>query len=294
MSNSLLTEQDSGVVGVRQPGRQLPTSRIEPPSAWPRLGLRELWRYRDLLVLLIWRDFSSRYRQSLIGVGWAVIRPVLLVLTFTLVIGRLGKFPSEGVPYPVFAFAGLLPWLCFSTCLTAASSSLVVSSSLLSKVYFPRLVLPLSAVGTSLIDFAIQLVLLVIFMACHGIFPTWRFLFLPALVLQCTLTALSVGLWTTAGAVRFRDLYHAVPFLVQLWMWATPVFYPASMVPERWRVLYSLNPMVSVVEGFRWALLQTPPPDMATAGASATAVLVVLGGGLYFFRKVEVTMADII
>lgn len=267
---------------------------IEPPSGWPSLNLGELWRYRDLLLMLVWRDFSANYRQSVIGYGWALFRPVLTVAVFSLVFGLVAKFPSDGLPYPLFCLAGLLPWLYFAGCLTGASNSVVNNSHLLTKVYFPRLILPMASVAGGLIDFAIQFVVLGGLMAWFGVVPTWTILLAPAFLLLCVLAALAVGLWLTALNVKFRDIGYTVPFLVQMWLWLTPIAYPSSLIPERWRPLFGLNPMTGVVEGFRWAMFDTAAPDWGMMGVSFAVVVVLFASGLYYFRKSERTFADLI
>lgn len=272
----------------------LPSLVIAPSTGWGRLDLGELWRYRDLLYLLVWRDFSSRYRQSLIGVGWAVARPVLSMLVFTLVFGRMAKLPSEGVPYPVFTFAALLPWMLFSSCLTGASASLVNNRTLLTKVYFPRLLLPLASMATGLIDFAIQLVLFALLLGWYRLPPTLNAVFLPFFLLLALVVSLAVGVWTAVLNVRYRDVQQAVPFLTQIWLWLTPVAYSASLVPEQLRLLYGLNPMVGVVEGFRWALLGRAAPDWGLIALATVGGLFLLVFGASYLKRSEASLADLI
>ncbi len=267
---------------------------IEPQSGWVTLGLRELWRYRDLLTLLVWRDFSSRYRQSLIGIGWAVIRPVVSMLVFTLIFGKMAKLPSDGAPYPIFNYAGLLPWMFFSTCLTASSQSMVASQSLVTKIYFPRLVLPLSKVAVSLIDFAIQFVLLLILMAWYQVVPTWKMALIPLFLVAVILTSLAVGLLMTTISVKYRDVRQVVPFLTQVWMWMTPIVYSSSMVSEKWRFLYGLNPLVGIIDGFRWCILGTVDPDWRMMLISLSVTVLLLIFSLFYFRRAEATFADVI
>ncbi len=271
-----------------------PITVIEPPRSWLSLNLGEVWRYRDLLSLLVWRDLSSRYRQSVLGVGWAVVRPVLSVLVFTVIFGMVAKLPSDGVPYPLFSFAAMMPWLYFTGALGSATNSVVGGQGLLTKVYFPRLVLPLSGVMVGLVDFVIQFALLVPLMLWYGVLPGWTMLLVPLFVLECMMVSLAFGLWLTALNVKYRDITHLVPFVLQIWMYLTPIVYASSMIPEAWRPLYALNPMVGVIEGFRWAVLGQAPPDWTMFAISTAAVLVILVSGLYYFRKVEVTFADII
>jgi lipopolysaccharide transport system permease protein len=272
----------------------VPLCVIEPQSGLVPLNLAELWRYRDLLLLMIWRDFSASYRQSVVGVAWAVAKPVISMVIFSVIFGRVAGLPSDEIPYPIFAYTALLPWMYFSGCLCDASNSVLNNSGLVSKVYFPRLILPLTSAARGLVDFLIQFVVLAVLMIWYGIAPGWECVLIPAFLLLCPLTALSVGLWLTALNVRYRDVGHAVPFFAQAWMWMTPVIYSSSLIPTKWRIVYGLNPMVSVVEGFRWALLGKAPPDWTMMAASATTVLVLLVGGLYFFRRVEATFVDVL
>jgi len=271
-----------------------PLCVIEPQSGWAPLNLPELWRYRDLLLLMIWRDFSANYRQSVVGVAWAVAKPLVSMVIFSMIFGRVAGLPSDEIPYPIFAYTALLPWMYFSGCLCEASNSVINNSGLLSKVYFPKLILPLTSVARGLVDFLIQFVILAALMVWYRVFPGWQCVMIPVFLLFCPLTALSVGLWLTALNVRYRDVGHAVPFFAQAWMWMTPVIYSSSLIPEKWRIVYGLNPMVSVVEGFRWALLGKAPPDWTMMAASATTVLVLFVGGLYFFRRVEATFVDVL
>ena len=267
---------------------------IRPPAGWATLGIRELWDYRELLFFFVWRDLKVRYKQTLLGASWAVIQPFFTMVVFSLFFGRLAKIPSDGVPYPVFSFAALVPWTFFANGLTLASNSLVANQTLLRKVYFPRLVIPISAVASGLIDFGIAFVVLLGLAARYGVTPTLHMLWLPALVLLALVTALGVGLWFAALNVLYRDIQYVVPFLVQVWLYATPIVYPSSLVPERWRTLYAINPMVGVVEGFRWALLGTgtaPGPMILVSGIAAVVTLI---GGMFFFRRMEKTFSDVV
>lgn len=267
---------------------------LVPPGTWPRLNLGELWQYRYLLLLLAWRDVSANYRQSLIGFGWALFRPFFAVAVFTIVFGKIAQMPSEGVSYPLFSLAGFLPWMCFSSCLTAATNSVVMGSNLVTKVYFPRLILPLASVLTSLVDFGIQFVALLCFCFAYQVSPGWELTLVPVWTLLCLITGLAVGIWLTAFNVRYRDAGHLLPFLTQLWMWLSPLVYPASLVPARWRMLYGLNPMAGIIEGFRWSVVGSPPPDPASLSVSLVMVAGLLISGLYYFRQVELTFADVI
>jgi len=271
-----------------------PTIRIEPPRGLFELRFGEVWAYRELLYFFVWRDVKIRYKQTAIGVLWVVLQPVLTMLVFTLFFGRLAKLPSQGLPYPVFYFAALVPWTYFAYALQTTTNVVVDNQRLITKVYFPRLILPISSALSGLVDFAIGFVVLAIFTVAYGIRPTFAVLWLPALLALAVFTALGVGLWFSALNALYRDVRYIVPFLVQFWMFASPVAYPASLVPLRWRWLYGLNPMTGVIEGFRWALTgQGRPPDLVLL-ASTGMVLVMLFGGLIYFNKMESTIADVV
>jgi len=272
----------------------LPTLRISPPSRWTSLEFRELWEYRELLYFLIWRDVKVRYKQTALGAAWAVIQPFFMMVVFSLFFGRLAKVPSDGIPYPVFTFCALLPWQLFANALTESSNSLVGNQNLITKVYFPRLVVPISAVLGGLVDFVIAFMILLGMMLYYGIVPGWAIVTLPGFILLAVMTALGVGLWLSALNVQYRDVRYTIGFLVQLWLFLTPVAYPSSIVPEKWRPLYGLNPMAGVVEGFRWALLGKSQPPGAMLWVSVAVVIVILFGGLYYFRRMEQQFADIV
>lgn len=272
---------------------ELPVLVIRPQKGFLSLRLKELWDYRELLYFLVWRDIKVRYKQTALGAAWAVIQPVMTMVVFSIFFGRLAKVPSDGVPYPVFSMAALLPWQLFAFALTESSNSLVASQNLITKVYFPRLVVPLSSVLAGIVDFAIAFVVLLILMAFYGIRPTAAVVWLPLLVLLAVVSALSVGLWLSALNVKYRDVRYTIPFLTQLWMFATPVAYPSSIIPEPWRTLSGLNPMAGVVEGFRWALLGNGHAPGALLWVSVAAVLLLFVGGLIYFRRMESTFADI-
>lgn len=270
---------------------------IEPSRGWTALRLRELWEYRELLYFLAWRDIKIRYKQTALGLAWAVLQPLLTMLIFSIFFGRLAGMPSDNVPYPLFAFAALVPWTFFANGLTQSSNSLVGSANLIKKVYFPRLVVPISVVLGGLPDFALSFLVLLGMMAYYGIYPHLGVVvWLPLLLLLAVVTALGVGLWLSALNVKYRDVRYIVTFLTQIWMFATPVVYPASLLSERWRLVYSLNPMVGVVEGFRWTLLQTQPaPGLGwSILISATMALLILVTGTFYFRRMEKTFADIV
>lgn len=274
---------------------QIPVAVYEPPQGWfPGVRWRELWEYRELLYFLTWRDIKIRYKQAALGVTWAVLQPLLTMVIFSVIFGRLAKLPSDGIPYPVFSFAALLPWQLFSGALSRAGSSLVANRNLLTKVYFPRLIIPFSAVAAGLVDFGISFIVLLGLMLFYGIIPTWAILTLPFLVLFAMLTALAVGLWLSALNVQYRDVEHAIPFIIQAWMYASPVAYSAGLIPTGfWRIVYGLNPLAGVIQGFRWALLGAAPPDMLFL-VSLVVVIVLLVTGLMYFQKMEESFADVV
>ncbi|MFH5804035.1 ABC transporter permease [Alienimonas sp. DA493] len=270
---------------------------IRPPSGWPLPDVAELWRYRDLLVLLTSRNVAARYRQSVLGIGWAVVRPLVSMTIFTLIFGKavgLEDQLPEGVPYAAFAFCGLLPWMFFAAALTGTTESVVVNQGLLTKVYFPRLVLPLSNLGVAAVDLAIQLVLLVVVLAIYRFAPGVEALALPAFLLLAAAAALAGGLWLTALNVKYRDVKYAVPFVVQAGTYLSPVIYPPTIIPPDYRLLYYLNPMAGAIEGVRWSVLGTAPPDWGYVALSATATAILLITGAIYFTRTERTFADII
>lgn len=272
----------------------IPVTVIKPSRGWVALQLGELWGYRELLYFLTWREIKVRYKQTVLGATWAIIQPLFTMLIFSLFFGRLAKVPSDRIPYPLFCLAGLVPWSFFANGLSQASNSLVTSSNLISKVYFPRLTLPLSAVLSGAIDFTISFVLLVGMMAFYRQIPSQRCVYLPLFFLLAFVTALGVGLWLSALNVEYRDVRYTIPFLTQFWMFATPIAYPSSLLNEPWRSVYALNPMAGVVEGFRWALIGTnTTPGPMIAVSSFTAVLILVGGAFYF-RRMEKTFADVV
>ena len=259
-----------------------------------QLGLGEIWKYRDLLYFLIWREIKVRYKQTAIGAAWAIVQPLTAMVIFTVVFGRIANIPSDGLPYSLFAYSGLLPWTYFSEAVIRGSSSVVGDGNLIRKVYFPRLIIPLAATATPIVDFALSLLFFLGLLVWYGITPTIRFLYLPVFLFIAYFTALGLGLWLSALNVRYRDIKYAVPFLVQVWMYASPVVFPMSLVPENWRVLFAINPMVGVIEGFRWALLGKQMPDLEMMAVSFAAVIVLLFSGLVFFRRMERVFADIV
>ncbi len=282
------------IASQHNPVADTPVIRIRPASDRLANGLKELWQYRELLYFLIWRDVKVRYKQTAIGAAWAIIQPLLTMIIFPLVFGKFANMPSDGLPYPIFTFAALLPWTYFSKALSQSVSSVVADANLITKVYFPRLLLPLAAVVGGLIDFAIAFVFLLGMMAWYGLAPHSGILLLPFFVLLTMLTALSVSVWLSVINVRYRDVGQAIPFLVQIWLFASPVAYPASVVPENWRFLYNLNPLAGIIEGFRWALLGSQNPPTVSLLSTAAFVLALLYGGIVFFKRMEKTFADVV
>ena len=280
------------VSGVSGTGLASPSTIIRPSGARPNLG--EVWAYRELLYFLVWRDLKVRYKQTVLGIAWAVLQPLATTLVFAIFLGRLAGVPSDGVPYPVFAYAAMLPWQLFAHALTESSNSLVANERLITKVYFPRLVIPLATILAGLVDFAIAFVVGIGLMAWYGIVPGPLIAAVPLFVVLAVLTALAAGLWLSALNVEYRDVRYTLGFLVQIWLFATPVAYPSSLVPERWRALYGLNPMAGVVEGFRWALLGHGQPPGALLVVSTVVTFVVLAGGLWYFKRMERTFADVV
>jgi lipopolysaccharide transport system permease protein len=265
-----------------------------PSRGWVALKLGELWDYRELLYFLSWREIKIRYKQTALGASWALIQPLFTMLIFSLFFGRLAKVPSDHIPYPLFCLAGLVPWTFFANGLTESANSLVTSSNLISKVYFPRLAIPLASVLSGAVDFAISFILLVGMMAFYHQAPPLRCVYLPLFFLLAFVTALGVGLWLSALNVEYRDVRYTIPFLTQLWMFATPIAYPSSLLHEPWRTIYGLNPMVGVVEGFRWALIGTDTAPGPIIAASSVAAVLILVGGAFYFRRMEKTFADVI
>jgi lipopolysaccharide transport system permease protein len=266
---------------------------IEPSRGWEGLELRDLWRYRELLYFLTWRDVKVRYKQTALGAAWAILQPVLTMLVFSIIFGQLAKLPSEGIPYPIFTYTALLPWQLFAFALVNSSNSLVGSQNLVSKVYFPRLVIPIASVLPGLVDFAISFVVLIGMMVFYRVPLTTRILALPLLLLLALASALAVGVWLSALNVQYRDVRYVVPFLTLFWQYATPVAYSSSLIPAKWRLLYGLNPMTGVVEGFRWALLGKGEVG-ALIWISVCIVLAMLWGGAAYFRRMEASFADVI
>jgi lipopolysaccharide transport system permease protein len=268
--------------------------RIQPSRRWPSLDFRELWSYRELLYFLVWRDVKVRYKQSALGAAWAILQPLVTMVIFTLIFKNLADMPSDGLPYSIFAYTALLPWNLFAGALNRCVISLVGQANMISKVYFPRLLVPFAATVSGVVDFAIAFVLLIVMMLWFGVLPTWGLLLLPVFILLALIAALSVGLWLSAINVQYRDVGHAIPFFVQLWMFASPVAYPVSEIPEKWRLIYSLNPMAGVIEGFRWALLGKEQPDLGVIAITSIVTAILFFGGIIYFKRMEDTFADVV
>lgn len=271
-----------------------PTLRIAPSKGWVSLKLNELWEYRELLYFLIWRDIKVRYKQTALGATWAIIQPFFTMVVFSLFFGHLGKIPSDGIPYPIFSFAALVPWTFFANGLGQSSNSLIGSANLITKVYFPRLTIPLASVLSGVVDFALAFVVLLGMMLYYGIMPSLNVLWLAIFLLLALVTSLGVGLWLSALNVEYRDVRYVVPFITQFWLFATPIAYPSSLLHEPWHTIYGLNPMVGVVEGFRWALLGTNTAPGPIIAVSSTAAIIILVTGAFYFRRMETTFADIV
>jgi lipopolysaccharide transport system permease protein len=289
-----LTSDSPLLLSTEHIGAAVPTLRIQPSKGWVPLKLRDLWEYRELLYFLVWRDIKVRYKQTALGASWAIIQPFLTMVVFSIFFGHLAKIPSDGIPYPIFSFAALVPWTFFANGLSQSSNSLVGSGTLISKVYFPRLIIPLASIFSGIVDFAIAFAVMLVMMLYYGLVPTLNVIWLPLFLLLALVSSLGVGLWLSALNVEYRDVRYIVPFVTQFWMLATPIGYPSSLLHEPWRTIYGLNPMVGVVEGFRWALLKTNTAPGPLIAVSSTAALVILISGAFYFRRMEKTFADIV
>lgn len=278
---------------THQSDEQIPPLIIRPPSKWIPIDLEELWNYRELLTSFTKRDIKIRYKQTALGFLWVIIQPLFMVLIFSFFFGGLAKIPSDDIPYPLFVLAALLPWTLFAEGLTRSTTSMVTNSQIMTKVYFPRLIMPISGILSPLVDFVVSMSLLAVFMAYYGFVPTLNVVFLPLFILLALVTSLAVGLWLSALNVKYRDFQYTVPFIIQLWLFASPVVYPASMLPESVRFLYGLNPLAGVIEGFRWSLLGTDMPG-AMMLVSVGVVVFLLITGIFYFRRMEQYYADIV
>ncbi len=279
---------------VESVSQAIPSVVIQPPRGWLELDFAEMWAYRELLYFFVWRDIKVRYKQTVIGAGWAILQPFATMVVFSLFFGKLAKLPPKGIPYPIFFYCALLPWTYFAGALAGATSTVVENQRLITKVYFPRILLPLASVISGLVDFAIAFLMLIAMALYYGMAPTAAALLLPAFLLLAILTALAAGLWLSALNAIYRDVRYVMPFLVQFWMFASPVAYPSTLVPERWRWIYGLNPMAGVIEGFRWAITGQGEAPGGLIFVSAGGVIVLLVGGLIYFRRMESTVADVV
>ena len=275
------------------PEAPVPTIVIRPPRKFVPVDFKELWEYRELLYFFTWRDVKLRYKQTGLGIAWAIIQPLFLMVVFSLFFGGLAKIPSDGIPYPLFSLAALLPWTLFAEGMTRSTISMVSNAGIMTKVYFPRLIMPVASIMSPLVDFCVAFGILIIMMAYYGFVPTINVIFLPLLVVFAMMTSLAVCLWLSALNVKYRDFQYTVPFLIQIWLFASPVVYPASMVPQQFQFLYALNPMSGVIEGFRWALLGTNPPSTMIF-ISLGVVIALLVSGVFYFRRMEQYFADIV
>jgi lipopolysaccharide transport system permease protein len=271
-----------------------PTVVIQASRGIFHFDVRELWQYRELLYFLIWKEVKVRYKQTVIGAAWAILQPLMAMMVFTIIFGKFARIPSDGLPYSIFAYTALLPWNLFAQAFTRSGASLVDNANLITKVYFPRLIIPFASALAPIVDFLVSFVVLLGLLAWFGINPNWGMLALPFLLILTVMTALGVNLWLSPLNVRYRDVGHTIPFLSQFWMYASPVVYPVSLVPERWQLIYSLNPMVGVIEGFRWALLGKASPSFMATGISIIIVVTLLLSGIVYFKKMERTFADVV
>jgi lipopolysaccharide transport system permease protein len=273
----------------------VPHLRIQPSKGWVSLQLREIWRYRELLYFLTWRDVKVRYKQTVLGASWAILQPFLTMIVFSLFFGRLAEIPSDGIPYPLFSYAALVPWTFFASGLANSSNSIVTNGNMIKKIYFPRLIVPISSILSGVIDFLLAFAVLIVLMLVYGVLPTVNIIWLPFFVVLALVTSLGVGLWLSAMNVQFRDIRYVVPFLVQFWMFITPIAYPSSLITDPLlRAVYSINPMVGVVEGFRWALLGTDTAPGAMILVSSIAAILLFVTGMFYFRRMEKSFADVV
>jgi lipopolysaccharide transport system permease protein len=267
--------------------------RRQARPGWVAINFAELWRYRELVFFYAIRDLKVRYKQTLLGVLWVILQPVLTMVVFTIFFGKLARLPSDGLPYPIFTYSALLPWQLFAYALTQSSTRVVEDAQIITNVYFPRLIIPIASIIAGLVDFTIAFGALLVMMLYYGITPGWAMMTLPLFTLLALMTALAAGLWLSALNVKYRDVRYTIPFLAQFWLFVTPVAYSSSLVPAKWKAVYGINPMVGVVDGFRWALLgKIPPGPMLLVSIAAAAVLLI--GGLFYFRRMEKSFADII
>ncbi len=289
-----ITQRPMGVPAVPVTINNLQKTRRQPSKGWALPRFRELWEFRELLFFFAWRDIKVRYRQTVMGALWAIIQPFLAMVIFSQVFGRLAKVPSDGLPYPIFNYAAMVPWTFFANAVAQASNSLVSSANMVKKIYFPRLALPIATVLAGVIDFALAFIVLLGMMLYYGLVPTVNVVWLPLFLLLALVTSLGVGLWLSAMNVQFRDVHFTIPFLTQVWFFATPIIYPSSMLSEPWRTVYGLNPMAGVVEGFRWALLGTKTAPGPMMIVSVVVALTIFVSGAFYFRRMEQSFADVL
>lgn len=292
---AIISQSEATQTTASAPPEQAPLIRIQPSHGFGSLGLREIWNYRELLYFLTWRDIKVRYKQTILGASWAIIQPFMTMVVFSLFFGRLAEIPSDGIPYPIFSYAALVPWTFFSNGLTNAASVVVSNSRMVTKIYFPRLIMPIASLIAGLVDFALAFVVLIFMMVFFGISPTINVIWLPYFLLLAFVTSLGVGLWLSALNVQYRDVRYIVPFLVQFWLFITPIAYPSSLIENpTLRAIYGINPMAGVVEGFRWALLGTDTAPSAIILVSSLVALLLLISGLLYFRRMERVFADVV
>ncbi len=272
---------------------EVPKIIIRPPSGWMPIDLKELWAYRELIYTFSTRDIKVRYKQTALGAAWAIIQPLFAMVVFTIFFGGLAKIPSEGIPYPIFSYSALLPWTLFAEGVSRSTSSMISNANIMTKVYFPRMIMPISGIISPLVDFAVAFIFLIGMILYYGFVPTTNIIWLPAFILLALATSLGVGLWLSALNVQYRDFQYTVPFLIQIWLYASPVVYASSLVPDKYRMIYGLNPMAGVIEGFRWALLGTEPPSYMVF-VSVMMVVLILISGSYYFKRMEKNFADIV
>jgi lipopolysaccharide transport system permease protein len=283
-----------GLAHAHHGDRSGPSLRIEPSKGWASLRLDELWHYRELLYFFVWRDVRVRYKQTMLGGSWAVIQPLFTMVIFSLFFGKLARIPSDGLPYPIFSYTALVPWTLFANGLGQSANSLVGCANLIKKVYFPRMAVPIGTVLAGIVDFFLAFIVLLGMMIYYGAMPTLRLFWVPFFVLLALITSLGTGLWLSALNVQFRDVRHILPFITQIWMFATPIAYSSSLVVPSWRTVYAMNPMVSVIDGFRWTLLGTAMPSISMMAISVLVSSVILISGAFYFRRMERTFADIV
>ncbi|TET96644.1 MAG: ABC transporter permease [Anaerolineales bacterium] len=282
------------VIETQREESSIPVILVRPSKGWASLNLGELWRYRELVYFFIWRDIKVRYKQTLLGAAWAIIQPFLVMVIFNIFFGKLANMPSDGIPYPIFAYVALLPWQLFENGVRKAGNSLVTGRNLLTKVYFPRLAIPIASVIAGLVDFALALTILLVMMWFYDYSPTKWILFTPLLLILALVTALGTGLWLSALNVNYRDIGYIIPFIIRVWFFLTPITYSASIVPEEYQTIYALNPMTGVIQGFRWAMLGVGEPPSALILASTVAAVSIMISGLFYFRRMERTFADVV